>query len=123
MEYKHTDSINLCCFPTAVPHKRRPPPFEDAGLSFDVISVKKSISNTSQITYEIKSTPMDCAFGFPLLRVGFLPVTGFLSDIIRQNLSFLNTVIGLVCNWVSSLTEGIGTVETVLLQTQTMCDS
>lgn len=62
-------------FLSAVPRKRRPPPFESSGHSFEVISVKKDTSSASQISYEIKATPVECAFGFPLLGVGFLQVT------------------------------------------------
>lgn len=65
----------ILCFPAAVLHKRRPPPFESSGFSFDVIVVNKTTSNDSQISYKIKATPTDCAFGFPLLGVGFLQVT------------------------------------------------
>uniref|UniRef100_A0AAQ5X4Y6 Polycystic kidney and hepatic disease 1 (autosomal recessive)-like 1 n=1 Tax=Amphiprion ocellaris TaxID=80972 RepID=A0AAQ5X4Y6_AMPOC len=49
--------------------KRRPPPFQS---SFEMISVTRRASNTSNISYEIKATPAECAFGFPLLEMGFL---------------------------------------------------
>lgn len=61
----------------AVPHERRPPPFETSGRSFEAISVAKDALNASRISYQIKATPVDCAFGFPLLGVGFLRVTEF----------------------------------------------
>ncbi|XP_039978517.1 PKHD1 like 1, tandem duplicate 1 [Xiphias gladius] len=64
----------------AVPRKRRPPPFESSGHSFEVISVKKDTSSASQISYEIKATPVECAFGFPLLGVGFLQMSNSSED-------------------------------------------
>lgn len=67
------DSGTLC-FPAAVPNKRRPSPFESSGHSFEVIIVNKTTSNDSQISYRIKATPEDCAYGFPLLEVGFMQV-------------------------------------------------
>ncbi|XP_069572864.1 fibrocystin-L-like [Brachyistius frenatus] len=57
-----------------IPRKRRPPPFESSGRSFEVISVSKNALSASQISYTIKATPVDCAFGFPLFDVGFLQV-------------------------------------------------
>uniref|UniRef100_A0A3Q2VVI1 PKHD1 like 1, tandem duplicate 2 n=1 Tax=Haplochromis burtoni TaxID=8153 RepID=A0A3Q2VVI1_HAPBU len=57
-----------------VPNKRRPAPFEDSGRSFELISVSKHASSASRISYEIKATPLDCAFDFPLLGIGFLQV-------------------------------------------------
>ncbi|KAM8840499.1 PKHD1 like 1, tandem duplicate 1 isoform 3-T3 [Spinachia spinachia] len=59
----------------AVRQKRRPPPFETSGRSFEAISVAKDVRTASQISYQIKATPIDCAFGFPLLGVGFLPMS------------------------------------------------
>ncbi|XP_029299003.1 LOW QUALITY PROTEIN: PKHD1 like 1, tandem duplicate 1 [Cottoperca gobio] len=55
----------------AVPNKRRPPPFESSGSSFEMIAVTKDASTASQISYQIKATPVECAFDFPLLGVGF----------------------------------------------------
>ena len=69
------NSLFHSCSLTDVLNKRKPPPFESAGHSFDVIAVTKDGSLGSQIRYEIKATPTDCAFGFPLLEVGFLQVT------------------------------------------------
>uniref|UniRef100_A0A3B4Y513 PKHD1 like 1, tandem duplicate 2 n=1 Tax=Seriola lalandi dorsalis TaxID=1841481 RepID=A0A3B4Y513_SERLL len=76
----YVDAVHIGKRPTtsdenAVPHRRRPPPFESSGRSFDVISVNKDTSAASHMSYEIKATPVDCAFGFPLLGVGFLQVT------------------------------------------------
>ncbi|XP_060949378.1 PKHD1 like 1, tandem duplicate 1 [Limanda limanda] len=51
---------------------RRPPPFE--GRFFDRISVTKE-SDGSQISYKIKAKPVDCAFDFPMLEVGFLQMS------------------------------------------------
>lgn len=67
------DSWTLC-LPAAVPNKRRPSPFESSGHSFEAIVVNKTTSNDSQISYRIKATPADCAYGFPLLKVGFMQV-------------------------------------------------
>uniref|UniRef100_UPI003AACF14E PKHD1 like 1, tandem duplicate 1 n=1 Tax=Centroberyx gerrardi TaxID=166262 RepID=UPI003AACF14E len=62
----------------AVPQKRRPPPFERSGRFFEKISVRKV--NASRISYEITATPLDCAFGFPLLDVGFLQMSNSSED-------------------------------------------
>ncbi|KAM9737277.1 LOW QUALITY PROTEIN: PKHD1 like 1, tandem duplicate 1 [Menidia menidia] len=59
----------------AVPLKRRPPPLESSGKAVEAFSVTKYEPAGSQITYEIKATPQDCAFGFPLLDVGFFQVS------------------------------------------------
>ncbi|KAM9340526.1 fibrocystin-L-like [Symphorus nematophorus] len=64
----------------AVPNKRRPPPFESFGGSFEVIAVNKVASDASQISYKIKATPAECAFGFPLLEVGFLQMSNSSED-------------------------------------------
>ncbi|XP_053190049.1 fibrocystin-L-like [Scomber japonicus] len=55
----------------AVSLKRRPPPFESSGLSFELIEVSKDTSN-AKISYGIKATPVECGFGFPLLEICFL---------------------------------------------------
>uniref|UniRef100_A0A3Q3X6F5 Uncharacterized protein n=1 Tax=Mola mola TaxID=94237 RepID=A0A3Q3X6F5_MOLML len=52
-------------------HKRRPPPFESSGRSFDMFTVNKMTSNDSEISYTIVATPADCAFDFPLIEVSF----------------------------------------------------
>lgn len=64
----------------AVPHKRRPPPFESFGFSFEAITVDKDTSAASQISYTIKATPEECAHGFPLLEVGFLQMSNSSED-------------------------------------------
>ncbi|XP_071061003.1 fibrocystin-L-like [Pseudochaenichthys georgianus] len=56
----------------AVPNKRRPPPFESSGRSFEAIAVTSVISTALPISYRITATPIECAFDFPLLEVGFL---------------------------------------------------
>ncbi|XP_076610974.1 PKHD1 like 1, tandem duplicate 1 [Chaetodon auriga] len=81
----YVDAVHLGKRPTtsdanAVPNKRRPPPFESSGHSFEVIAVNKDISNGSHISYEIKATPVECAFGFPLLAVGFLQMSNSSED-------------------------------------------
>ncbi|XP_061122944.1 PKHD1 like 1, tandem duplicate 1 [Syngnathus typhle] len=64
-----------------VPHKRRPPPFESSGRTFQEFSVVKEIkSNASQICYEITAISMDCAFDFPLIDVGFLQMSNSSED-------------------------------------------
>ncbi|XP_041664378.1 fibrocystin-L-like [Cheilinus undulatus] len=65
----------------AVPLRRRPSPFEDKGQTFASISVSKGEpAKASQISYEIKATPDDCAFGFPLLEVGFMQMSNSSAD-------------------------------------------
>ncbi|XP_071356429.1 PKHD1 like 1, tandem duplicate 1 [Trachinotus anak] len=81
----YVDAVHIGKRPTtsdenAVPQKRRPPPFESFGRSFEVISVNKDTSAAPQISYEIKATPVDCAFGFPLLGVGFLQMSNSSED-------------------------------------------
>ncbi|XP_050924319.1 LOW QUALITY PROTEIN: PKHD1 like 1, tandem duplicate 1 [Lates calcarifer] len=81
----YVDAVHIGKTPTtsdenAVPHKRRPPPFESSGHSFEMISVSKDTSAASQISYKIKATPVDCAFGFPLLEVDFLQMSNSSED-------------------------------------------
>uniref|UniRef100_G3NDK3 PKHD1 like 1 n=1 Tax=Gasterosteus aculeatus aculeatus TaxID=481459 RepID=G3NDK3_GASAC len=81
----YVDTVHIGKNPTsndenAVPHERRPPPFETSGRSFEAISVAKDALNASRISYQIKATPVDCAFGFPLLGVGFLPMSNSRED-------------------------------------------
>ncbi|XP_054461971.1 PKHD1 like 1, tandem duplicate 1 [Anoplopoma fimbria] len=81
----YVDAIHIGKHPTttnenAVPHRRRPRPFESSGRSFEVIDVAKDMSTASQISYEIKATPVECAFGFPLLGVGFLQMSNSSED-------------------------------------------
>ncbi|XP_030597029.1 PKHD1 like 1, tandem duplicate 1 [Archocentrus centrarchus] len=64
----------------AVPNKRRPPPFEGSGRSFELISVSRREPSASQISYDIKATPVGCAFDFPLLTVGFLQMSNSSED-------------------------------------------
>ncbi|KAG7219453.1 hypothetical protein INR49_009287 [Caranx melampygus] len=59
----------------AVPLRRRPPPFEHSRRSFESLSVSRNASAAAQIRYQIRATPMDCAFDFPLLRVAFLQMS------------------------------------------------
>ncbi|XP_029369318.1 PKHD1 like 1, tandem duplicate 1 isoform X2 [Echeneis naucrates] len=82
----YVDAVHIGKRPTtsdenAVPHKRRPPPFESSGSSFEVISVSKNTSETSQISYKIKATPVDCAFGFPMLEIDFLQMSNSSTDV------------------------------------------
>ncbi|XP_040908783.1 LOW QUALITY PROTEIN: PKHD1 like 1, tandem duplicate 1 [Toxotes jaculatrix] len=81
----YVDAVHIGKRPTtsdenAVPHKRRPPPFESSGRSFEVISVTKDTWADSQISYQVKATPVECAFGFPLLEVGFLQMSNGTED-------------------------------------------
>ncbi|KAM6899772.1 PKHD1 like 1, tandem duplicate 1 [Xenentodon cancila] len=64
----------------AVPHKRRPPPFESSGKSFDMFTVTKDQSAASQIRYKIKAVPVACSFGFPLLEIAFLQMSNSSED-------------------------------------------
>ncbi|XP_059206673.1 fibrocystin-L-like isoform X1 [Centropristis striata] len=80
----YVDAVHIGKNPTtmdvnALPHKRRPQPFEGSGRSFETIDVSKG-SSTSQISYEIKAKPVDCAFGFPLLKLGFLQMSDSSED-------------------------------------------
>lgn len=82
----HNSCMMQCFFfsLSAVVLLRRPPPFESAGHSFNLTIVNKTTSDDSQISYKIRAVPADCAFGFPLLEVGFMQVT----EIFVQNLHF-----------------------------------
>uniref|UniRef100_A0A8D3BAM2 PKHD1 like 1, tandem duplicate 2 n=1 Tax=Scophthalmus maximus TaxID=52904 RepID=A0A8D3BAM2_SCOMX len=71
----YVDAVHIGKSPTTrdendVPLRRRPAPFEGSGRSFEVISVTRGDSSASQISYEIEATPVECAFGFPMLEVG-----------------------------------------------------
>ncbi|KAM3858592.1 fibrocystin-L-like [Diretmus argenteus] len=68
----------------AVINKRRPAPFESSGRFFEGIAVRKvSGRNASHMSYEIKARPIDCAFGFPLLDVGFLQMSNRTEDMVE----------------------------------------
>ncbi|XP_033493349.2 PKHD1 like 1, tandem duplicate 1 [Epinephelus lanceolatus] len=76
----YVDAVHIGKRPTTVdenvvPHKRRPPPFEFSGRSFEMITVTKHTPTASQISYEITATPDDCAFDFPLLEVAFMQMS------------------------------------------------
>ncbi|KAM9839131.1 PKHD1 like 1, tandem duplicate 1 [Aulostomus maculatus] len=84
----YVDAVHIGKTPTtfdenAVPLKRRPPPFESSGRSFEEISVHKDTSNASRISYQIQAIPMDCAFGFPLLDIGFLQMANSSEDMAK----------------------------------------
>ncbi|XP_068431576.1 PKHD1 like 1, tandem duplicate 1 [Clinocottus analis] len=64
----------------AVHLKRRPPPFESSGWSFETIAVTKDASAAPRISYEVKARPVACAHGFPLLTVGFLQMSNSSED-------------------------------------------
>ncbi|XP_065804470.1 fibrocystin-L [Labrus bergylta] len=73
----YVDAVHMGKNPTTrntfvVPLLRRPPPFEDEGQTFGVISVSRGASTAPKLSYEIKARPDECAFGFPLLEVGFM---------------------------------------------------
>ncbi|XP_024153621.1 PKHD1 like 1, tandem duplicate 1 isoform X2 [Oryzias melastigma] len=55
-----------------IPLKRRPPPFESSGKSFEAFTVTKDRTMPSQFSYTITATPVDCGFDFPLLQIAFL---------------------------------------------------
>ncbi|XP_035847175.1 fibrocystin-L-like [Sander lucioperca] len=81
----YVDAVYIGKTPTtddenAVPQKRRLPPFESSGRSFEVIAVSKATSTASQISYTIKATPLECAFDFPLIGVGFLEMSNSSED-------------------------------------------
>ncbi|KAM3595703.1 uncharacterized protein V6R79_001361 [Siganus canaliculatus] len=84
----YVDAVHIGKRPTAndenaVPHLRRPPPFESSGRYFEEISVSKDTSAGSQIRYTFKATPAECASGFPLLELGFLQVTNQSDDMVE----------------------------------------
>uniref|UniRef100_A0A3Q3K5H6 Polycystic kidney and hepatic disease 1 (autosomal recessive)-like 1 n=1 Tax=Monopterus albus TaxID=43700 RepID=A0A3Q3K5H6_MONAL len=64
----------------AVPYKRRPSLFEGSGHSFQEIIVTKDTPAVSQISYRITAMPNNCAFGFPLLAVGFMQMSSSSED-------------------------------------------
>ncbi|KAJ0003487.1 hypothetical protein NQD34_008585, partial [Periophthalmus magnuspinnatus] len=71
------DAVHIGRSPTtydenAVPLKRRPPPFESTESYIDSFSISK---DNATMSYKIIATPVDCAFGFPLIEVGFMPKT------------------------------------------------
>ncbi|TNN42134.1 Fibrocystin-L [Liparis tanakae] len=81
----YVDAVHIGKQPTAndengVSLRRRPPPFESQGGSFKEIVVAKDTSAAPRISYEIKARPVDCAFGFPLLEVGFLQMSNSSED-------------------------------------------
>ncbi|XP_062266639.1 PKHD1 like 1, tandem duplicate 1 [Platichthys flesus] len=75
----YVDAVHIGKTPTTrdenvVTLMRRPPPFEHVGRFFDEISVTRD-SAGSQISYRIKATPVDCAFDFQMIEVGFLQMS------------------------------------------------
>ncbi|XP_057684607.1 fibrocystin-L-like [Corythoichthys intestinalis] len=65
----------------SVLQRRRAPAFDGSNRFFGEISVvKETKSNGSIICYEITASPLDCAFGFPLIDVEFLPMTNSSED-------------------------------------------
>ncbi|XP_056273684.1 fibrocystin-L-like [Pseudoliparis swirei] len=84
----YVDAVHIGKHPTAsgtgldrsVSLRRRPPPFESQGGSFAEIVVAKDMSAAPRISYEIKARPVECAFGFPLLEVGFLQMSNSSED-------------------------------------------
>ncbi|XP_038131411.1 PKHD1 like 1, tandem duplicate 1 isoform X2 [Cyprinodon tularosa] len=81
----YVDVVHIGKTPTtmdvnAVPLRRRPPPFESSGRSIEAFSVTKLQTAPSQITYEITATPLDCAFGFPLMEISFMQMSNRSED-------------------------------------------
>ncbi|KAM6974364.1 PKHD1 like 1, tandem duplicate 1, partial [Tautogolabrus adspersus] len=81
----YVDAVHMGKNPTtrnafAVPLLRRPPPFEDKGQTFGMISVSRGASTAPKLSYEIKATPDECAFEFPLLEVGFMQMSNSSED-------------------------------------------
>ncbi|KAM6958720.1 PKHD1 like 1, tandem duplicate 1 [Aplochiton taeniatus] len=57
----------------AVLRRRKPAALASAGQFFTAVEVRKvPVSNVSQASYEITARPQNCAFGFPLMTIGFL---------------------------------------------------
>ncbi|XP_069372727.1 PKHD1 like 1, tandem duplicate 1 [Paralichthys olivaceus] len=81
----YVDAVHIGKRPTttnenAVPLRRRPPPFEHFGRFFSAISVSKVTSAAAQISYNIKATPVECAFDFQMLEVAFLQMSNSSED-------------------------------------------
>ncbi|KAG7264284.1 hypothetical protein CRUP_026230 [Coryphaenoides rupestris] len=82
----YVDAVHLGKRPTtsnipAVLQKRRPPAFAASGRSFRATAVTRveAGDDGAVVRYEVTATPRDCAHGFPLLDVAFLPVLSCLS--------------------------------------------
>ncbi|XP_024857831.1 fibrocystin-L isoform X2 [Kryptolebias marmoratus] len=81
----YVDAVYIGRTPTTpdenvVLYERRPPPFESSGKSFSAFSVSKHQSAASQIRYQIRATPRECAFGFPLMEIAFLRMSNSSED-------------------------------------------
>nr|XP_055075127.1 fibrocystin-L-like [Misgurnus anguillicaudatus] len=57
--------------PNVIIQSRRPPALSHLGYFFSSFAVKKQ-ANTTQVSYEITASPYNCAFGIPLIEIGFL---------------------------------------------------
>ncbi|KAI5091821.1 fibrocystin-L precursor, partial [Silurus meridionalis] len=51
--------------------KRKPPALADSGQFIQSLSVQK-LTNSSDVTYKITTSPFNCASDFPLIEIGFL---------------------------------------------------
>ncbi|KAM7384668.1 hypothetical protein PAMA_011835 [Pampus argenteus] len=94
----YVDAVHIGKTPTTndenvVPNKRRPPPFESSGQTFQTFSVSKDTSADSKISFEIKATPVDCGFGFPLLHVSFMQMSNSSEDMAEFTDGAANVVI------------------------------
>ncbi|XP_063041153.1 fibrocystin-L-like [Engraulis encrasicolus] len=71
----YVDAVHLGRMPTVTNNmmlqQRRPPALADSGHILDEVSVVKSMEGSS-VSYEISSSPFDCAFDFPLMELGFM---------------------------------------------------
>ncbi|KAI5610608.1 fibrocystin-L isoform X1, partial [Silurus asotus] len=51
--------------------KRKPPALADSGQFIQSLLVQK-LTNSSDVTYKITTSPFNCASDFPLIEIGFL---------------------------------------------------
>ncbi|KAM9824037.1 PKHD1 like 1, tandem duplicate 1 [Neosynchiropus ocellatus] len=73
----YVDAVHIGNRPTTyhangIPDKRKPPPFEDKGISFDTLEVTKQTPGASQVLYEVDAMALDCGYGFPMMQIGFM---------------------------------------------------
>ncbi|KAA0710214.1 Fibrocystin-L Polycystic kidney and hepatic disease 1-like protein 1 [Triplophysa tibetana] len=74
--YYYIDSVHIggettALDPNVIMQGRRPPALASSGHFFSSFSVRKQ-ANAARVSYEITASPYNCAFGIPLLEIGFL---------------------------------------------------
>ncbi|XP_076157842.1 PKHD1 like 1, tandem duplicate 1 [Alosa pseudoharengus] len=83
-EEYYVDAVHLgrdvTVFDNMVLQRRRPPALAQWGQIIDILSVVKTTEGSS-VSYKISASPFNCAYGLPLMEVGFLQgISGNLSD-------------------------------------------